>query len=465
MAETVKNWFGDLVSHPQVVVEAHSVEDLVRILKDPVNFPSPVRAVGSNHSNSLCGVAEGGTLVKMKMARILNIGTDTVTVEAGAVYIDIAKELQRHNLQFHINTEIGSLSAGSAACAGTKDGSFPGEFGQIGSYVCGVKMVLPNGDLKEVTESNDPELMKKVRASHGTFGILYEVTFRTRPLTPMKVYHETFDIQDFCRRIPELKARKCAMMMYLFPFTNLITVEFRQDNPGAKGKPNRSGWKVRNDTWSVSGPFVGRLLERLVFPRSLRYRMIDSLNGLWRAILKIRVNKDFTWAPDQIIRYPPVGNASRYTFSMFAFPEARYPEVVTKFYEFCVDYYKKTGYRINLLCVGYTISPDQQSLFSYSYDGPVMTIDPVSTANPGWKDFLRAYNQFCSEYGGVPLLNQTWGLTRHIVSKAFGERLEIMAEARKEFDPQDRLLNEYFSELFACQPRSAVSAAGKSIAQ
>jgi hypothetical protein len=57
-----------------------------------------------------------------------------------------------------VNTEIGSLSAGSAACAGTKDSSMPGEFGQVGSYITAVKMVLPSGDLLEVNESQ-PELL------------------------------------------------------------------------------------------------------------------------------------------------------------------------------------------------------------------------------------------------------------------------------------------------------------------
>ena len=81
---TVTNWFGDLVSHPAAVVDAHSVEDIVAVLRNPSKFPSPVRAVGSNHSTARCGVADGGTLIRMKMNRILDIGTDTVTVEAGA---------------------------------------------------------------------------------------------------------------------------------------------------------------------------------------------------------------------------------------------------------------------------------------------------------------------------------------------------------------------------------------------
>ena len=60
------------------------------------------------------------------------------------MHLDMAKALEAKNL-FYVNTEIGSLSAGSASCAGTKDASFPGEYGQVGSYVTGVKMVLPSG--------------------------------------------------------------------------------------------------------------------------------------------------------------------------------------------------------------------------------------------------------------------------------------------------------------------------------
>src|SRR5947209_14860571 len=202
---TISNWFGDLTSHPRVVVEATSVDALVAILKDPVRYPAPVRAVGSNHSTAPCGVAEGGTLIQMsKLNAILNIGAATVTVQAGALALDIARELEKRGLQFYVNTEIGSLSAGSAACSGTKDASMPGEFGQVGSYITGVKMVLPSGNLLEVT-SAQPELMQQVRSCYGTFGIIYEVTYKVRPIIPMAVRHETFSLDDFLAKLPELK--------------------------------------------------------------------------------------------------------------------------------------------------------------------------------------------------------------------------------------------------------------------
>jgi FAD/FMN-containing dehydrogenase len=446
---TVTNWFGNIVSHPSVIVDANSVDDIVAVLKDTATYPSPVRAVGSNHSTAPCGVAEGGTLIRMKMNKILNIGADSLTVQAGAVHLDMANALKAKNLQFYVNTEIGSLSAGSASCAGTKDASFDGEYGQVGSYVTSVKMVLPSGELLEVTEGAEPDLMQKIRSSYGLFGITYEVTYRIRPMTPMHVHHKTFNLEDFITALPDLKALKYSMMYYMFPFDNKITVEFRKYNPGATGELNHAAWALRNHIWGTSGPRFGHDIEQNIADPAIRYGIIDAFNASWRLQLENIVSSDYTIAPDQIIHYPPASDDSRYTFSLFAFPEEEFPTAITNFFKFCNDYYAQKGYRSNLLYVGYRIAQDQKALLSYSYDGTVMTLDPVSTANPGWSDFLEAYNQFCVDLDGKPLLNQTPGLTAAIVQGAYGDRLKVLADTRKQYDPQDRLLNDYFRELLS----------------
>jgi hypothetical protein len=447
MAAAVTNWFGNITSHPAVVVEAASVNDIVAVLKDPVKYPSPVRAVGSNHSTSACGTADGGTLVKMsKMNAITEITADTVTAQGGAIYIDIAKELEKRKLQFYVNTEIGSLSAGSAACCGTKDASMPGEYGQVNSYITRIKMVLPSGDLLEVSD-DDPALMQKVRSSYGTFGIVYEATFRVKPIVPMAVHHETFSLEDFTSRLPELKTRGQSMMFYIFPFDNLITVEFRHYNPGAKGDPNRVSWPLRNYMWANAGPLFCAQVERHIADKDVRYGVINGFCAMWRFKLENLVSSDNTVATDQIIRYPLVADDSRYTFSLSAFPEASYASVLTDYFTFCKQYYQQHGYRTNMLNVGYWIGQDQSSLLSYSYDGGVMTIDPVSTGNPGWPDFLLAYNQFCSSHGGIPLFNQTDAITPAQVQQALGDRLKTFADARRTYDPSGRLLNAYFREM------------------
>jgi hypothetical protein len=454
---TVTNWFGNISSDPVVIVDAASVDDIVAILKNPAKYPSPVRAVGSNHSTSPCGTADGGTLIRMaKMNAIVSITADTVTAQAGALYIDIAQELQKHQLQFFVNTEIGSLSAGSAACCGTKDASMPGEYGQVNSYVTNIKMVLPSGELLEVSE-NQPDLMQQVRSSYGTFGIVYEATFRVRPVLPLAVHHETFTLEDFTKRLPELKARGESMMFYIFPFEGLITVEFRRYNPGASGDPNRIAWPLRNYMWASAGPLFCSQVESDISDKDIRYGVINSFCALWRFKLENLVSSDYTIPTDQIIRYPLVAGDSRYTFSLSAFPEANYAAVLGAFFEFSKQYYAQYGYRTNMLNVGYWIAQDQSSLLSYSYDGGVMTIDPVSTGNPGWDQFLTAYNQFCSAHGGIPLFNQTDGITPAQVQQALGPRLAKFAAARRVYDPAGRLLNAYFRDMLG-EPNPAETA-------
>ena len=78
--------------------------------------------------------------------------------------------------------EIGNITLGSAACCQTKDALDGVELGQVNSYVTGIKWVSPSGELMEASETNHPELLPFIRASYGLAGIVYEVTFKVKPL-------------------------------------------------------------------------------------------------------------------------------------------------------------------------------------------------------------------------------------------------------------------------------------------
>jgi FAD/FMN-containing dehydrogenase len=448
----ITNWFGDVSSRPATVVEASSAADIVDVLKRRRKYRSPVRAIGSNHSTTPCGTADGGTIIEMKMNRIVALDEDSVTVQAGARYADLATELARLGRQLYINTEIGSLTVGSAACAGTKSASMPGEFGQVSSYVKRIKMVLPSGDLLEVGE-DDPEQLRMLRSSYGLCGIVYEVTLKTRPLLPLAVHFESFSLDEFSDRFHELTQRGDSLMLYVFPFEDRITVEFRRYNPEASGSPNRLVWRARNFGWGKAVPFLARQSNRV--PPPVRYPLVAGFDAGVRFALDRLIHSRNTLPPDQMIRFPERGGQSRFTFSFFAFAEQTYTTTVREYFDFCRTYSRRHGYRPNMLSVGYCVGEDRESLLSYSYDGPVITIDPVSTGGAAWTRFLDAYNEFCTARDGRPLLNQTPRLTAAQVHRAYGERLDAFARARRTYDPEDRLLNPYFAGLLRAEPRPA----------
>lgn len=448
----VRNWFGCVVQHPAVVVYPETIHDIVVIMRDRERYPSPVRAIGANHSVSACGVADRGTLVVMdKMSRILYIGTDVVAAQAGARYIDIAQELRKHDRQFYVNVEIGNLSCGSAACGGTKDASMPGEYGQVASYVTAVRMVTPDGEVIDVTQVADPDLLRVVRSSYGLLGILVEVTFKVRPLRQMEVHHELYRLEDFISNLPTLTAGGDSLMMYFDPFRDAVCVErrrYRVDSTSRRA--SRWQWWLRNGVWGSVGPFVAAMATKYIGHLGLRYFLLNRFYGAIFNVVSTALRGRRTIPTDQMIRYHDQATASGYIFSIWAFDESGYSDKLRDYFEFCRSYFRDTGYRPNLVSVGYRILHDESSLFSYSYRGNVITFDPVFTGNPGWEDFIDAYNRFCSARDGLPLFNQSPQLTRDQVRKAFGERLDEFHSYRRRLDPTDRLFSQFFRDILSC---------------
>ena len=112
----ITNWEGGVTYTPVAVVKPNTIDDVIAVITDALRYPSPVRAVGKLHSPAPCSADDGGTMLDMTgMTRILEIGEDFVTAEAGALYIDVAEDLARRGTQLHINTEIGNVTLGAVA--------------------------------------------------------------------------------------------------------------------------------------------------------------------------------------------------------------------------------------------------------------------------------------------------------------------------------------------------------------
>ena len=338
------NWYGDFPSRPQVVVTPTTVEEIVEIVKNPGKYPSPIRAVGSNHSTTECSVANGGTVIKMsRMNRIVEIGKDYVTAQAGAQYIDVGNELAKRGLQYYVNIELGNLTFGSGVTCGTKDGSHPGEFGQVNAYATSIKLVTPSGELMEVTEEKDPELMQAMRSSYGLLGIVYEATIMVRPTRRMRVEHYTYSFEEFEKAYPELRKREVAMTYFASPMIEKITVELQRPADKPDGPVSRWGWKLRNNIWALYGPGFSALCTNYIPIAPLRNFLLSASQWLqlW-ALTKILHQKD-VHPFDQMIRYGEHGGAGKYTFSLWGFPEEKFATVLREYAKFSADYFKRTG--------------------------------------------------------------------------------------------------------------------------
>lgn len=463
----IANWEGGLSYRPEMIVRPKTIDDIVRVVKDTSQYPTPVRAVGALHSPARCSADDKGTMVDMTgMTRIVEIGEENVTAEAGATYIDVAHELARQGLQFHINTEIGNVTLGAVACAASKDSSLIGssEYGQISSFVTGVKVVHPDGSVHSYTEIEHPEEMRRLRSSYGMLGIVAEVTLRTKPTTAVFVEHRVYSLAQFREAVPDLVAQNFALMMYYYPFANRVVVELRREVPDMEPRGGEFGWALRNAFWRKWSPFLALATKRLSPTGSVEHAITRAIDWVMRRGMTWFIRGAHTRPDAQIIRYPDNPGRVKYVFSMWSFDEKKFFDILEAYFRFCHDYAERTGYRCDLPAFGYRIVQDRNALLSYTHDGTKLSIDPTSTGGAGWDAFLEEYNNFCSEHGGIPMLNQTKHLTASQVQKAFGKRLKEFETKRRKRDPKDRLLSGYFAEFLDFRQDSGKKEAAEQVA-
>jgi FAD/FMN-containing dehydrogenase len=453
MSTTVTNYDGSLVSTPKQLVRPQSVEELQRILKQRDQYPGPVRAMGSYHSLTPC-VSSPGTIVDMRgLNKVVAIDarTMTFTAQAGMEMIEAAAELRKQNLQFMLNIEIGNMTLGSAACCHTKDALDGVGFGQVNSFVTAVKWVSPSGTLEEASEDRNPDVLPMIRASYGLAGVVYEVTFRIKPLEIIRFDYRAFDVASLTQdQVSEVIASNDAMVCWTVGHRVVIQTRNR-----ASELRHEFLAQSRRFAWSFLGAFIARGLREHSISTDVTNVLEDLGAKIEVGLYELLGATDgFTlYDPDKMIDYSKTPPAARYAFTFWAFPRNDWVKNLKDYVAFADRHFAQHGFRCNMPLGSYFIRKDTSSLLSYTFDGDVISLDPIHS--PGghdkdaWERFLREFNEWSHERGGRPLLNQSPFVTKQQVVDAYGERWTTLCEWIRTVDPDRRMVNPFFAELLA----------------
>ena len=123
---------------------------------------------------------------------------------------------------------------------------------------------------------------------------------------------------------------------------------------------------------------------------------------------------------------------------------AQFSSTVLAYKLFCKEHYARTGFRCDMPTVGFRLNHDRSALLSPSFDSPMFTISPLSTQDEGWEDFVLDFAEFAGKHHGTPFFNQTRNAPPELVAQRFGSRLVFFNKVRRELDPHDRLVNQFF---------------------
>src|SRR5580658_1463710 len=453
MASPVVNYDGSITASPQQLIYPQTVDEIQAILRDPVTYPSPVRAMGNYHSLTPCASSNGTIINMTEMASVVAIDATnlTFTAQAGMQIIDAAKALRAQQFQMMLNIEIGNMTLGSAACCHSKDALDGIQFGQVSSYVTQMKWVTPAGDLAEASETDNPDLLHLMRSSYGLCGIVYEVTLQIKPIEALHFTYLPIPADQLTQaQVDNLLDTSEGLICWTVNRTAIFQQRFRVTQTGILSSLLAD---VRRLLWSYAGAHAGQLIDRFVTDPTLRNALqqgdFDAAKLLYSAL---HLTGGITLlAPDKIIDYHATPDDAKYAFTFWAFPRSQWLTVYLAYLDFADQYFASTGFRCNMPLGSYHIRQDTSSLLSYTQDQEVVSIDPIHAPTDlgAWQAFLQAFNNFAAQRGGIPLLNQSPFVTQAQASAAYGPRWQQFSDAVRSADPAGRMLNPYFAALLA----------------
>jgi FAD/FMN-containing dehydrogenase len=427
---------------PRLVLRLKRFEDIPSVLSKTKSYPTPIRMVGADYSQTRCVGGDGGTTVDTTgLNRILEFGETEVRAQAGVRVSTLVKALAERGQELPLTPEMGQISLGAMAVTTLPQASYGDGMAQLSSCITEVKMITPQGKQMIVTD-RERDLMRVLRSSFGLLGVVHEVVVRVQPLTPVKIDYQVMTLKEFSSRYAGLINAPGALRLHVSPFHDRITLERRTLDESAE--INRSGiWQIKQSVMRNVLPAFGSTVGSVLAAPGLRAAVLSGMHRALSGGTRDVMMYSHEWMRDM----PKEAWKARHTYSLWAFPQTDYPKLLGAYFAFCKSYYKEHRYRGNVVSGASRLHQDRGSLFSASYLGPMFTLEPSSSGEQGWDDFLIDFNDFASSHGGTPTFNQTRALQPEHVAKSFGERAKLFRALRQRTDPLNRLRNSYFAYL------------------
>src|ERR1700721_2394024 len=212
---------------PQLVLKLKRAEDLSSVLSKTKDYPTPIRMVGADYSQTRCVGGDAGTTVDTGgLDKILEFDETTVRAQAGVHLGTLVQALAERGLELPLPPEMGRISLGAVAVPTLPQASYGAGVATLSSCVTELKLITPQGKQMNVTE-REGGLMRVLRSSFGLLGVVHEVVLRVRPLTPVKIDYQVLSLKEFAGRFSSIVNAPGALRMHISPFNDKITVERR----------------------------------------------------------------------------------------------------------------------------------------------------------------------------------------------------------------------------------------------
>jgi xylitol oxidase len=176
----MRNWAGNVTYSTSRIVRPRSIAEAQEMVAEA----ETVRPLGTRHSFSLVGDSAGVLLSTENLNRVVEIGADTVTVEAGIRYGDLSSALESHGLALPNLASLPHVSVGGAIATGTHGSGARNQ--SLAAGINSLELVRADGSISRLRRG-DGDFDGAV-VSLGAIGLVTSVSLDVVPAFVLRQY-------------------------------------------------------------------------------------------------------------------------------------------------------------------------------------------------------------------------------------------------------------------------------------
>lgn len=214
------NWAGTASCRPVAIESPAGQEQLVDVVRRAAAAGERVKAVGSGHSFTEIACTDGRLVRLDRHDAVLEVNVErrTATVQSGITIAKLSEELARHGLALENQGDVAYQTIAGAISTATHGTGR--RLRNISSQVCGLELVLGDGEVLRCSADVEPEVYAVARVGLGALGLLSTVTLQCVPAFALHSVIEPRRLDELLERFDELAEDNQHFEFFWFPHTD-----------------------------------------------------------------------------------------------------------------------------------------------------------------------------------------------------------------------------------------------------
>lgn len=219
-----KNWSGSMAFRPGNIYEPESEEEVCEIIQNANRAGKKLRVVGAGHSSSALVKTEDYllSLKHFKGVESPDNEANTAIVPAGMTVKEAGNDLFRYGLALHNTGDVDVQTLAGAIGTGTHGTGK--NLKNLSSMLIGARMLTGKGEILDVSQKTDPEMMKVLQVALGTCGIFLKMKLQLLPVYSLHRKEWCVPLEKCMAHLEELQDKNRNFDFYWYPRTDLVKI-------------------------------------------------------------------------------------------------------------------------------------------------------------------------------------------------------------------------------------------------